>query len=1146
MAVDSRRSSGLQIPVVKAFALIFCLLAGLGAPLPADAATHLKIVSGNGGVSDDPAFPAVWDDLGSIVRSCRIDRDAPDAVYSSSEGLQYFYGVFPVRRAGLLYFDVSGIPAGRRVRSARLHLKTWWLGMNPDPARPDSLFACADTSASDARWVGANRATWSEPREGESGPWVPELASRANYRQFGIVSRPWLTPVAAGQNQPGAGWWSLDVTRGVQAWVNGSPNAGFWIFGRAWYDKNASIYWSQAANPALRPWLEITWEDEPYAGPWPGGREVAFSFSTDDGFRVDNLVWASALDSLGVHFSVAVVDSFIKASVPGPGEKLADADLAGLAAAGHDVVSHTVSHREWNPLTVPDSVVTWAVERDSIAMHVGPGYEVKSIAWPFHLHDRRMLELARDEGYLVGRNGGLDWTATKRGQLCAWDSCRIYEVGLTMSDAAFTADEAATRAYVRRSVIEGIEHGNCWLNLYTHTIDGRYSGGNGVSRQELIWTIDELQRTGVAWIGSMAEVATYYRQTHVPSPQDPLLWILGQDASPTAGDDVATVPEDGTVAIPVLVNDADPEGGLSPASLDVTVAPAHGAAVVEAAAGTIVYTPAPDYHGADTFRYVVADLGGRLSNEALVTITVASVNDPPLARDDQAFTAGRDSLLIDLLANDEDIDGALLPAGVSIVQPPAAGGASLDAGTGRLLYVVPPGFAGTDSLAYTVQDDSLSLSDPAWVRITHTDVSPPDAVADLLAIPGPGIVRLAWVAPTAGVDALEVWRTNWRGPDGASAYPLYHELEGAWLPPAPASRTAAAADSAWALIAVLPAGAVALEDTVFGRGVYQYTVFARDSAGNFGPAPSTPGIATNYRLGDLPSPGDGVVSFEDLELLVAAYGNSRGGAGFDPECDFGPTGDGTGGGIPGPDGVIDFEDQMILAQSFAVPGPPPGPVVPGPVPVMVGLRWIDERTVALELLSPHAELKGLRVRAVLPREDAPTVSLDVHALKTIPFLSALNDVDEGLDLGVVALGAGCGYAFAGEFCRLSFPRPVALGAVSVEGRDLDNRPLSCIVVNLAGVPERSAAALGQNSPNPFNPRTVIPFVLPRAGRARLDVYGLDGHHVATLVNGELPAGPHDLVWTGSDDRGRTVASGTYLLALSFGDLRLTRRMTLVR
>jgi endo-1,4-beta-xylanase len=62
--------------------------------------------------------------------------------------------------------------------------------------------------------------------------------------------------------------------------------------------------------------------------------------------------------------------------------------------------------------------------------------------------------------------------------------------------------------------------------------------------------------------------------------------------------------------------------------------------------------------------------------------------------------------------------------------------------------------------------------------------------------------------------------------------------------------------------------------------------------------------------------------------------------------------------------------------------------------------------------------------------------------------------------------------------------------------------------------------LHQNYPNPFNPSTVINFQLPASGGVegsavsfvRLSVYDALGREVATLVNQELPAGSHSVVW----------------------------------
>jgi hypothetical protein len=88
--------------------------------------------------------------------------------------------------------------------------------------------------------------------------------------------------------------------------------------------------------------------------------------------------------------------------------------------------------------------------------------------------------------------------------------------------------------------------------------------------------------------------------------------------------------------------------------------------------------------------------------------------------------------------------------------------------------------------------------------------------------------------------------------------------------------------------------------------------------------------------------------------------------------------------------------------------------------------------------------------------------------------------------------------------------------------------------------------LKQNYPNPFNPMTTIRFDLPGDRQVRIEVYGIDGRRVTTLVDRALPAGRHEVTWTGRDETGRPVASGTYLYRIAAGENIETRRMTLVK
>jgi hypothetical protein len=79
------------------------------------------------------------------------------------------------------------------------------------------------------------------------------------------------------------------------------------------------------------------------------------------------------------------------------------------------------------------------------------------------------------------------------------------------------------------------------------------------------------------------------------------------------------------------------------------------------------------------------------------------------------------------------------------------------------------------------------------------------------------------------------------------------------------------------------------------------------------------------------------------------------------------------------------------------------------------------------------------------------------------------------------------------------------------------------------------------SPNPFNAETVIAFDLPEAGQVSLEVYNLMGQKVATLIDGNMPAGQHSVTWDAS-----RFASGIYFYKLTAGDKIITKRMTLLK
>jgi hypothetical protein len=81
--------------------------------------------------------------------------------------------------------------------------------------------------------------------------------------------------------------------------------------------------------------------------------------------------------------------------------------------------------------------------------------------------------------------------------------------------------------------------------------------------------------------------------------------------------------------------------------------------------------------------------------------------------------------------------------------------------------------------------------------------------------------------------------------------------------------------------------------------------------------------------------------------------------------------------------------------------------------------------------------------------------------------------------------------------------------------------------------------LAQNFPNPFNPSTVIKYSVANAGNATLKVYNALGSEVASLVDGFVTTGEHEVTFDASG-----IPTGTYYYTLKSGDFSQTKRMVL--
>ncbi len=189
--------------------------------------------------------------------------------------------------------------------------------------------------------------------------------------------------------------------------------------------------------------------------------------------------------------------------------------------------------------------------------------------------------------------------------------------------------------------------------------------------------------------------------------------------------DKATVVEDTSTIIKVLGNDTF-EGTDKVVSLDTNNGPANGTVSVNPD-GSVTYTPNDNYHGADSFTYIVTS--GGVSESTTVSVDVTPVNDAPVATNDTAITDEDTPVTIDVLPNDSDIDGDTLR--IDSASVPSDQG-TVEIVDGKLVFTPAENFNGNAEITYTVTDGQLT--DEAKVTVTVNPVND---------------------APTIKVDAVE-------------------------------------------------------------------------------------------------------------------------------------------------------------------------------------------------------------------------------------------------------------------------------------------------------------------------------------------------------------------------------------------------------
>ena len=194
------------------------------------------------------------------------------------------------------------------------------------------------------------------------------------------------------------------------------------------------------------------------------------------------------------------------------------------------------------------------------------------------------------------------------------------------------------------------------------------------------------------------------------------LEITAVNDAPVAQDQTVSVAEEGTLDITLEASDAEGDS----VSYATASQPANGTlSELDAASGTLSYTPNTDFEGSDSFTFTASD-GTLSSDPATVTINVSNDNDAPGISDVPDTETSRAAQTISFSVNDPD-EGALSVTASSSNEAVVANPLTPTCTDNDCTLSFTPAGPGNTTLTLTVTDDG-GLSDTDSFELTVFDV----------------------------------------------------------------------------------------------------------------------------------------------------------------------------------------------------------------------------------------------------------------------------------------------------------------------------------------------------------------------------------------------------------------------------------------
>jgi hypothetical protein len=271
--------------------------------------------------------------------------------------------------------------------------------------------------------------------------------------------------------------------------------------------------------------------------------------------------------------------------------------------------------------------------------------------------------------------------------------------------------------------------------------------------------------------------------------------------------------------------------------------------------------------------------------------------------------------------------------------------------------------------------------------------------------------------------------------------------------------------------------------------------------------------------------------------------------------DVGPTTDLSADARPTTDNVLQFEDLMMFALNYGqVSKRDQSPLPAAGNAIALDVGPATDRTLEVAVrMTGDGQVQGLSIPLVWDRDVVEPVGVRPGELigRQGGLGMVLSPEPGVVDAALMGIGDR-GLSGEGVLAHVSFrvqgagDPQIALGEITA--RDAQNQQVAVSGTSGGGTPGvvPTVSSLAPNVPNPFNPSTEVRFRVASDGPVKVQIYNLRGRLVRTLVEETRTAGEHAVTWNGTDDSGRSVASGSYVVRMIAPDRTDSRHITLVK